>query len=491
MKEAGVIVAALLAAVAVLHRSPRPAAWATLGALVLTPVLLLAQIWDSSQLEPLRDRPTLFAALGAAALVAVAAAAWAMRRWPATLPVAAVVALPFRVPISSGGTTSNLLVALYLVIAAGALGWALAELRRPDDGREEEIHPARRLEWALMGFVVLYAVQALYSDDFGKALSQIAFFYVPFALLYARMRRVAWTPRLLAWCLGALCALAVVFVGVGFWEYHARELLLNPKVINGNEFASYFRVNSLFFDPNIYGRFLAMVMIAVTAVLLWSPSTRLVLAGGVLLALLWAGLVLTFSQSSFVALLAGLAVLGAIRWSRRWTAAVAAALVVAGAAIVVAAPGALHLDLGSSASADRATSGRYDLVRGGAQLFADRPAQGWGSASFSRAYRRELDESTERAVSASHTIPVTVAAEQGVPGFLAYVALVALALLTLLRRSSRSPARAAVAAAFVALLVHTMLYAAFLEDPLTWVLLGIGGALAGLPAPDGDEPATA
>ena len=34
-------------------------------------------------------------------------------------------------------------------------------------------------------------------------------------------------------------------------------------------------------------------------------------------------------------------------------------------------------------------------------------------------------------------------------------------------------------AAFVALVVHTMIYAAFLEDPLTWALLGAGSAMAG------------
>ena len=40
------------------------------------------------------------------------------------------------------------------------------------------------------------------------------------------------------------------------------------------------------------------------------------------------------------------------------------------------------------------------------------------------------------------------------------------------------PYRAVVAAGFVAVVVHTMIYAAFLEDPVTWTLLGIGGALA-------------
>ncbi len=50
-------------------------------------------------------------------------------------------------------------------------------------------------------------------------------------------------------------------------------------------------------------------------------------------------------------------------------------------------------------------------------------------------------------------------------------------------------ARAAVLAAFVALLVHTMAYAGFFEDPITWVLLAIGASLA--PAPAGRDPAPA
>jgi hypothetical protein len=41
--------------------------------------------------------------------------------------------------------------------------------------------------------------------------------------------------------------------------------------------------------------------------------------------------------------------------------------------------------------------------------------------------------------------------------------------------------RSAIAAAFVALVFHTLLYADFLEDPTTWVLLGIGLALAAAP----------
>jgi len=54
----------------------------------------------------------------------------------------------------------------------------------------------------------------------------------------------------------------------------------------------------------------------------------------------------------------------------------------------------------------------------------------------------------------------------------------------------RSLARAVVGAGFVGLVVHTWLYAAFLEDPVTWTLLGVGAALArGAPSQAEEEPA--
>src|SRR5204863_260671 len=60
-----------------------------------------------------------------------------------------------------------------------------------------------------------------------------------------------------------------------------------------------------------------------------------------------------------------------------------------------------------------------------------------------------------------------------------YVALLVAAFARLLGGEAlRTPARAFVAAAFAGLVVHTLLYAAFLEDPLTWTLLAVGAALA-------------
>ncbi|MEA2150267.1 MAG: hypothetical protein QOD69_2097 [Solirubrobacteraceae bacterium] len=474
-QTAGVVAAALLAAVVLLVRSPRSRAAAMLAALVLTPVLLVANIWSTPQFQPLRDRPMVLLVAGLAGLLVLAGAAFAIHRRPELLALAAAAALPFRVPIESGGDTANLLVPLYLVIAAGVLAYAVPRLRAPPGlDEEEDARPRGALEWLLAATVVLYAAQAAYSAGFDAALAQVIFFYVPFALLYALLVRLDWTPALAGRCLVVVLVLAVAFVGIGFVEYGKRELLLNPKVISSNQFESYFRVNSLFFDPNIYGRFLVAVMLGLTALLLWARRAVVAAACVLGLALLWAGLVLTLSQSSFTALLAGLAVLGALRWGAAKMAVVIAALAIAALTVVLAAPGAVGLDQ----STDAVTSGRSTLVRGGVSLFTARPVTGWGAGAFKTEFRKQEKSSNRRASAASHTIPITVAAEQGIGGLALYLALIVVAIWGLVRGARASVARAAIAAAFVALVVHTLLYAAFLEDPLTWALLAVGTALA-------------
>ena len=405
--------------------------------------------------------------------VVVAALVVLMRRHAEAFPLLAILALPFRLPISADGRTVNLLVPLYLVVAAGVLAHLLPRLF----SREEPALGA--LEWLLLASVVLYAMQALYSHDKAKAGENLAFFYVPFALLFLLLRDVRWTRELLLRCLALAAGLAVVFAGIGFVEYARKELFLNPKVVSANQYDNYFRVNSLFFDPNIYGRFLALVMIALTTIVLWRRRRRDVLIVAAVLLWLLAGLVTSFSQSSIAALLLGLAVLAAYRWSARITISVSVAVVVLALLTVLAAPKSWHFGLsGDGGSTQNATNGRTKLIEGGLELFAKRPIEGYGSGSFQREYEVHSKTGAENATSASHTIPITVAAEQGIVGLALYVALLLVAFVTLFKGAGRSPPRIAIAACFAALVLHTFAYADFLEDPLTWTLLGVGLALA-------------
>ena len=115
--------------------------------------------------------------------------------------------------------------------------------------------------------VVLYALQALYSSDVEHAVKTLGFFYVPFAVSFRLLVEVRWSRRLLLQALGLTVGLALLFAAVGFVEWATGRLLIsNEKVLAANDLKPYFRVNSLFFDPNVYGRFLALVMVVLAGV---------------------------------------------------------------------------------------------------------------------------------------------------------------------------------------------------------------------------------
>src|SRR5829696_6603516 len=110
LRVIGIVVAALLAAAAILAGGVAQRAWAMLGALAVTPVLLVLSIWYAPQLAQVRERPVIALAGGllvAAAVVFPLALAFGRRR--AWLPLVALAALPFRVPVEAGGQTANLL----------------------------------------------------------------------------------------------------------------------------------------------------------------------------------------------------------------------------------------------------------------------------------------------------------------------------------------------------------------------------------------------
>jgi len=270
--------------------------------------------------------------------------------------------------------------------------------------------------------------------------------------------------------------LAVAFSFIGFFEYATKTVILSSKLAIANGLHTYFVVNSVFLDPDIFGRYLAVVMVILAVALIYELPQRVQVAATLVLAVLWAGLVLTLSRSSLAALLVGLGALAALRWRPGRALVVAVVVVALGAIAVAVSPTTFGLNQGLNG----ASSGRGGLVSGGLSLFGDRPVWGYGSGSFVTEYRRHKRVTTT-SVSASHTIPITIAAEQGLIGELAYLAFVISAIVCVVRRTRGDPVRSAIAAAFIALVFHTLLYADFLEDPTTWVLLAIGLALAAAP----------
>ncbi len=484
------VLAALAAAAVLLLHDPRRRPWAMVAAGALA-ALGLATLLDSGVTDDVRNHAALVALAVAGAGAAVLGLALLVRDRPRLFVALVFLTLPFRVPVPLGDEDAFLLLGLYGVIAAGVVA---AVLDRRRAVMRPPARPLRRVEYALAAFVVLYAVQSLYSSDIDHAVKITCFFLVPFAVLFRLLLDLEWTRRLVLTPFWVGVGLSLLFSLVGIAEYATRRLLIfNEKVLLANEIKPYFRVNSLFYDPNIYGRFLAVTMVAVASAVLWRRTRRDILLAAVALAVMWAGLVVSLSESSFAALLFGLVVLAALAWRPKPVLAAAGAVAAVLLVLVVAAPGTLGLEEHSFRGVNKATSGRAALIRGGGEMARDRPIAGHGSGSFSEEFRERRDLLSQRSPAESHTIPVTIAAEQGAIGIVAYLALVA-AMAALLfggvRRDLRehpgfrSAARVALAASFSALFLHTLVYAAFLEDPLTWALLAIGAVLC---RPDADR----
>jgi O-antigen ligase len=274
--------------------------------------------------------------------------------------------------------------------------------------------------------------------------------------------------------------MALIFAVVGLYQYETRTIFENTKLQKINSVQALFRVNSVFFDPSIYGRFLVIALIA-TAVLVvrGGVSRRVGFSALAFMAVVWLGLLISFSQSSFAALLVAVFALTAIVWRWKSLIALAAVLVVA-AGIAVAQPHLMHaLRHHTTSGLNKATGGRASLIAVGIRLAKAHPEKGVGLGGFEHAYSKRTHEAPRK--SASHNTPVTVAAEEGAPGFLLFFWLVGAVLLAAYRRiNHRTYGLVALAAGlgFLAIFVHSLAYNDFFEDPTTWLLMGLIGLVS-------------
>jgi O-antigen ligase len=131
----------------------------------------------------------------------------------------------------------------------------------------------------------------------------------------------------------------------------------------------------------------------------------------------------------------------------------------------------------SRAGLNSATSGRAGLVSNGLRIAADHPVLGVGTGDFRRAFADRTGlHGRDPKKAASHSTPVTVVAETGIPGLLllGWLALVSLGM-GFRYRSASAAGRAVLAAGLTlgAIAVHSLFYNALFEDPMTWSLLGL------------------
>lgn len=392
--------------------------------------------------------------------------AWLFRREPWLIAYATLAFIPFRI----GFLGHSLLVPLYAVAlgAAGLLLWQLVE----GDERTRELGIAA---WPLALYLIWIGLSVGWSVNVHTAAIDLLAFYVPFTILAISIARLPWRASRVRILYGELVAMALVFAVVGFYQYETRSIFQNEKLKTVNVFDAIFRVNSVFYDPSIYGRFLVVAMIA-TAVLIVRDklSLRAGLAALAFIAVAWLGLLISFSQSSFAALLVAVFALAVVAWRWKSLFALVAILVVA-AGFAVTQPKLEHaLRHHTISGLNKATSGRATLIAVGIKIAKRHPTHGVGLGGFEHAYSKLTGKKPKQ--SASHNTPVTVAAEEGAPGLLIFFWLLGALLLAACRRINHATyGRLALAAglALLAIFVHSLAYNDFFEDPTTWGLIGL------------------
>ena len=406
------------------------------------------------------------------------ALAWLFRQEPWLVAFATLAFVPVRV----GLLGHQLLVPLYAVAVGAAvlLAWELLH----GDERSRELGLAA---WPLGAFVAWTGISLAWSLDVHEGAIEILAFYVPFTILAVSIARLPWSRPRVRILYAELVLMALIFAGVGFYQYQTRDVFQNPKVITGNAYAAFFRVNSVFWDPSVYGRFLVVALIPTVVVIVRGRDLRAAVAASVFVVVGWLGLLISFSQSSFAALLVGVIGVAAVAWRWKSLLAIVAALAVL-AGLAAGEPNVRHsLVHHTSAGLNSASSGRYSLVANGIRIARAHPAVGVGVGGFKEAYAERLHlQGKEPKVVASHDTPVTVAAESGLLGLVLFAWLVLAFSLDGFRRVDRSfVGRASLAAvlALLAVLVHSLFYNDFFEDPTAWGLLGLIALTAPRPRP--------
>ena len=403
-----------------------------------------------------------FAALGIGLGLALA-----FRRVPWLFPMLALACVPARVGVHVGHASSKLLLPLYIVILGATilLAWDLIA----GDSRIRELRAAA---WPLAAYLAWTGLSISWTRDVSEGAIELLAFYVPLTMLALGIARLPWSELGLRALYVEITAMAVAFAVIGFYQYDTRNIFQNPKLGNSNAYAPYFRVNSVFWDPSVYGRFLVIAMAPSIVLIVLGRSLKWSLTAVAVVVVTWLGLLISFSQSSFAALL--VVAIGAAFIAWRWRALVAVALAFAVlAGIAVAQPQIRRsLQHHTSSGLNSASSGRASLVANGIRIAKAHPVRGVGVGGFKRAYADRVGlRGKDPKKAASHDTPVTVAAETGIPG----LALFAWLLVALFRQAFRRAGRVGLVAglSLAAIFCHSLFYNAFFEDPLTWMLIGL------------------
>jgi len=342
---------------------------------------------------------------------------------------------------------------------------------------------------------MLWVCGAVYTPDRSTAIAEIVRLglniYVMVLTVYAVRQR--WVPAVL---LGAI-RLSMIANGLVIIVSSTTGLAIWRTVLVAGG-----RPSGTFADPNIAGRYLGIAFIV--TLLLPLAVTRSPPMRSALLSMraaetlvLSAALLATGSRSAIVATAVAL-VLGIVLALRTYKPVVPALLLGTAAfaslaGLLSAAGSPLGSRISTLSTGTTALGSRTQLIRAGLAMFLDHPVFGVGTSGFGQSilgHYTNYQSYYGSAQTTSHTSLVSLLAEHGVIGLLVFGiagAAVITSYRTLRRLAWRVDAASATAAvlAVVVIFLSSQAEGSLIEEPLTWVLLGL---LIGRAASASTEP---
>lgn len=276
------------------------------------------------------------------------------------------------------------------------------------------------------------------------------------------------------------------------------DIKLSPlKLVNGDfekvRLKSGFlrnRILSIFWDPNVYAKYLLFVILLPISVIFTKNSLayrdKLYLIAFIFLTLF--SIVLTMSRSGILGFLVGVTTIffmSLIGREINYQKAFVLILILISLAFVFIKPPKYFMRIGFLSKSFRnvkisdLSGGRKYLMSAGIKMIKDKPLTGFGLDSFSDAYKDYRSPEVAGRLAESHNSMITVASENGLIGLSVMLWVILLAILRALKfAKSNLDFRLKtfaywIPAIIIAFLVHSSLYAYFFEDPFLWLPLGL------------------
>lgn len=398
-------------------------------------------------------------------------------RRPATMLMLAAVMAPFeglQVRVGPGGLSPT--EASFLLVAVGYLIRAATGL--------PQVRPSRR-DWPVVVLVLsLLPSLALGTPwiDVAKLLVMWTAFYLVFlavqSLPPAQVRRL-----LVALSLGAAVLGARAIVG---YVQHGGAQLADGTVDTAS------RASSGITDPNYFAAYLLLAGVpALALALLTRTRGRLLLAAAPLV--VGVAVVLSLSRGGLVGLLLAVAVLLAAVWARSSNrtrsrlallgATAVAAVVVGAVPLVGGATVQTVIERFGQASSTSVDNNRLQLYSASTEVFEQHPVVGVGIAQFSQqAPTRRVTEGGVPLTSA-HSVPLNLAAEQGLLGLLSFLAWIIRIVADLrggLRRRSTQVVSVGLSASLLGYLVQSLTVTSYQVEIIQATFFLLAGVAAGL-----------